>query len=320
MRIFIAGATGAIGRPLLPILRDAGHEVVALTRSAGKADSLRAAGATAIVGDVFDLPAVEQAVSDARPDVVIQQLTDLPHTIKLRGFRESYARNNQVRRDGTRNLVSAARRARVKRFISQSVAFLYAPEGGTIKTENDPLYHHAPDPLRESVVGLQDSERAALDTPHLDGIVLRYGFFYGPGTWIARRGAMGEMVAAGKYPIVGSGDGVYSFIHVTDAALATAAFVERGGPGIYNIADDDPAPVREWLPVFAAAVGGPKPRHVPEFVASLLIGRGVVSWQSTLRGVTNAKAKREVGWQPKYASWRQGFAEALDSQPHAVQG
>lgn len=312
LRIFLAGATGAIGRPLVTILGEAGHHVTALTRSAVKAQTLRTAGIEVVLGNVFDAAALETAVAAARPDIVINQVTDLPQTMKMDGLREAYKVNNRVRRAGTRNLVNAARRAGVSRFISQSVAFWYAPEGPPIKSESDPLYHRAPEPIGEAVAALESSERAVLEPPDLAGVVLRYGFFYGPGTWIAKNGAMATMLAKGRYPIIGGGHGVYSFIHVTDAARATAGFLDRGAPGVYNVVDDDPTPVREWLPVFAATIRAPKPQQVPEFAAALLVGRGVVSWMSSLKPASNAKVKRELGWQPQYTTWRRGFAEALD--------
>ena len=310
MRVFVAGASGAIGRRLVPKLVAAGHEVTGTTRSEERAEAIRAAGAQAAVVDVFDAERLRQAVGDARAEVVIHELTSLPDRLDFRK-QDVYEPTNRVRTDGTRNLLAAARAAGARRFVCQSIAFAYRTEGERVKTEEDPLMEGAPGPFGGGVRALHEMEELVLGAEGLEGVVLRYGFFYGPGTYYADDGTTTSDVRRRRMPVVGKGTGLFSFIHVDDAADATVAAVERGAPGIYNIADDEPAPMRDWLPVFAEAAGAGKPFRVPVWLARFVGGREVPIFAQELRGASNEKAKRELGWQPAHPSWRTGFREAL---------
>jgi 2-alkyl-3-oxoalkanoate reductase len=307
MRVFVAGASGAIGRPLVPKLVAAGHEVTGMTRWEERAEAIRAAGARAAVNDVFDTAALSAALQDARAEAVIHQLTALPDRLDFKDA-TLYDATNRLRSEGTQNLLAAARAAGARRFISQSIAFMYAPTGSMVKTEEDPLIADAPGVFGGGLRALAEMERAVLDA---DGLVLRYGFFYGPGTYYAEDGSTTADVRRRRLPVVGKGTGVTSFLHVDDAADATVAAVERGVPGVYNIADDDPAPMREWVPAFAAAAGARPPFRVPAWLARLVAGKAVTMFALESRGVSNAKAKRELGWAPAHPSWRTGFAESL---------
>jgi nucleoside-diphosphate-sugar epimerase len=308
VRVFVAGASGAIGRPLVPRLIAAGHEVTGMTRSEARAEDVRAAGARATVVDVFDADALETAMSEAAPEVVVHQLTSLPERMNFRD-KALYTGTNRLRTEGTRNLIRGALAAGAGRFVSQSIAFGYRPDGGPVKGEDDPLFDDAPPPFASGVEALHEMEELVLASGGLDGLVLRYGFFYGPGTHYGADGTTIEDVRRRRMPVVGPGSGVFSFIHVDDAADATLAAVERGAPGIYNIADDEPAPMHEWLPVLARSVGAKPPRRVPVWLAKLVAGPQAADFALTLRGASNQKAKRELGWQPAHPSWRSGFAE-----------
>ena len=311
MRVFVAGATGALGRPLLGVLREAGHDVVGMTRSEHKTALLREAGAEPVVCDAFDRDAVRDAVAAARPDVVVHELTDIPDSIDPRKFEKQFETTDRLRTEGTRNLVDAAVAAGARRIVAQSIAFAYEPGGEPAKTEEEPLFLDSPPPFRRSVHAIHELEGAVTGTAGIEGVVLRYGFFYGTGTAYAFDGSFGKAVRARRLPIVGRGSGVYSFIHVDDAARATALAVERGTPGVYNVVDDEPALVAEWLPLYAEALRAKPPRRAPAFLARLAAGRYGVYLMTGLRGASNAKAKRELGWEPRYPSWRQGFREAL---------
>jgi nucleoside-diphosphate-sugar epimerase len=309
MKVFVAGASGAIGRPLVRQLVAAGHEVTGMTRREERAEEIRAVGASAVVCDVFDADALEAAVREAAPEAVVHLLTSLPHRLDYRD-KEALAPTNRVRSEGTRNLVAAARAAGAKRLIAESVAFFYAPEGGWVKDEEAPLFLGAPPPFGSAAAALAELERQVLEAEGIEGIVLRYGWLYGPGTYYAADGSLTEDAHKRKAPVVGKGAGTFSFVQVEDAAAATVAVLERGAPGAYNVVDDEPAPMREWAPAFAAAVGAKKPLRVPAWIARLVAGPGAVAMATQLRGASNAKAKRELGWQPSYPSWRQGFADA----------
>jgi nucleoside-diphosphate-sugar epimerase len=309
VRVFVAGATGAVGRPLVAQLVAAGHEVTGTTRSADKAAALRAAGAQAAVCDALDARALGAAVAAARPEAVVHELTDLP-AVWMRDYGKLTAGTNRLRRDGTRNLVDAARAAGTRRLVAQSLAFVYAPDGDWVKDEDAPLISGAPPAVQAVVDAVRALERAVLEAPGIEGIVLRYGQFYGPGTWYAPDGSIGEQVRARRFPIVGRGEGRFSFIHVDDAAAATVAAIERGRPGVYNVCDDEPAPMREWLPAYADAFGAGSPRRVPAWLARLA-GGPMGGAAATMRGASNARARAELRWTPRYASWREGFREAL---------
>ncbi|HYH59076.1 MAG TPA: NAD(P)-dependent oxidoreductase [Thermoleophilaceae bacterium] len=310
MRIFVAGATGVIGRALVPLLLEAGHDVVGMTRSSERAAELRDRGVEPAVADAFDVAAVERAVTAARPEVVIHQLTDIPKAIDPRRMETQFALNDRLRHDGTANLLRAAKAAGARRMISQSIAFAYAP-GDRLRREEDPLFLDAPQPWRRSVEAVAALEDQTVGAEGLDGIALRYGYFYGPGTSYATDGSTAAMVRKRAFPVVGRGTAVYSFIHVEDAASATVAALDRGTPGVYNVVDDDPAPVSEWLPEYAAALGAKPPRRVPRFAARIAAGRFAVYLMTQLQGATNEKAKRELGWAPSRPSWRHGSGETL---------
>ena len=308
MRIFIAGASGAVGQPLVRQLAGRGHEVTGMTRTPAKAARLRELGAEPVVADALDREAVAAAVREARPEAVVHQLTAID-AMSTRNLDAAFVATNRLRTEGTDHLIEAARAAGARRFVGQSFApWSYKREGGPAKAEDDPLETDPPKHVEETLAAIRHLEAAVTGAPGLEGIVLRYGGFYGPGTGIARGGDMAEMIAKGRFPVVGDGGGVWSLIHVEDAAAATVAAIERGRPGIYNVADDEPAPVREWLPALAEAVGGRRPRRMPGFVGRLLLGQAGYVMMTDLRGASNEKAKRELGWTPAYPSWRQGFA------------
>ncbi len=312
MRVFVAGASGAIGRQLLPFLKIARHTVVAMTRSPSKAVILRALGAEPVVVDALDREAVKVAVRQATPDVVIHQLTALANVSSLRNWDEQFDATNRLRVEGLDYLLEAARSAGARRFIAQSFAgWPYARVGGWVKTETDEL---DPTPLRamsRTLAAIRYVETAVPSVPDVQGLVLRYGFLYGPGTSLAWDGQIVTMIRAGRFPIIGDGRGVWSFTHVDDAATATLAAVSRGSSGIYNIVDDDPAPVGTWLPELARIVGARPPRHIPAWLGRLALGDPGVRLMTEARGASNAKAVRELGWRPSYASWRQGFRQGL---------
>ena len=306
MRIFLAGAGGVIGRRLVPLLLAAGHEVTGTARSPERAQAIAAAGATPVVVDAFDAAALRTAVEQARPEVVINQLTALPprwEPLKP----EFYAATNRLRGEGTRNLLAAADAAGVRRLVWQSISFAYAAgDQPEVKDEDAPLALDAPPPFGEGVRTIAEMERAVVDA---GGLVLRYGWFYGPGTYNGDGGSLTDDVRRRRFPIVGSGAGLWSFVHVDDAAAATAIAVERGASGVYNVVDDEPAPLRDWIPAFAESIGARPPRRVPVWLARLIAGKmaGAMNLQP---GASNAKAKRELGWQPRWSSWREGFREA----------
>ncbi len=311
MRVLVAGASGAIGRPLLPRLLRDGHTVIGMSRSPKGADAIGALGAQPLVCDALDPDAVMSAVAGVAPDAIIHQLTALPAAIEPRRLGRQLAATDRLRREGTRNLVDAALAAGTRRFVAQSVAFMYAPAGGPVKSEEDPLYLDAPPTLAPSIEAVAELERIVRQTPGIDGLVLRYGYFYGPGTAYAADGSIAAQVRRRRFPIVGAGTGTYSFVHVEDAADATALALGRGAPGVYNVVDDEPAAVSAWLPAYAAAIGAPPPRRVPELVARVVAGSVAVYQLNHLRGATNAKAMRELGWTPAHPSWRTGFRAAL---------
>jgi 2-alkyl-3-oxoalkanoate reductase len=311
MRVFVAGATGAIGSPLVATLLRRGHEVTGTTRSVERAPPLEAAGATAKVVDALDRGAVKDAVAAVAPDVIVHELTAIPPEVNLRRFDTAFANTNRLRTEGTDHLIAAAEAAGVRRFVAQSFApWPYARRGSWVKTEEDPLDDDPPAQLRRTVDAIRYLEHATLEGP-FDGLALRYGWFYGPGSGVERTGPIADAVRRRRFPIVGSGEGMWSFIHLVDAAEATALAVERGAPGIYNVTDDEPATVRDWLPAFADAIGAPPPRHVPVWLGRLFGGELSVTMMTELRGISNEKAKRELGWQLTYPSWEQGFRDGL---------
>jgi nucleoside-diphosphate-sugar epimerase len=310
MKVFVAGASGAIGRPLVPKLVEAGHEVTGMTRSEERAERLREAGAAALVADVFDEERVRSGMAEAAPDVVVHQLTALPDRLNFRD-KSLYDATNRVRGEGTRILLDAARAAGARRMVAQSIAFIYAPEGDGVKDEDAPLLEDAPGAFADGTRTVIEMEQAVVGAGWLEGLVLRYGFFYGPGTYYAADGSSAEDVRKRRQPIVGKGTGIFSFIHIDDAADATVVAAERGAPGVYNIVDDEPARIGDWLPVYAEAVGAKKPWRIPVWLAKLVAGKEVALFTTQLRGASNTKAKQELGWEPRHPSWRQGFRESL---------
>jgi nucleoside-diphosphate-sugar epimerase len=311
MRVFVAGAAGAIGKQLVPRLVAAGHEVHGMTRNESKQAMLCDLGAVPVIADALDPDQVADAVARARPEVIVHQLTAIG-ALDLRHFDRDFAPTNRLRTEGTDYLLSAGQAVGVRRFVAQAVAGYgaYARTGGPVKSEEDPLTRTPARGTHETLAAIRHLEEAVLGARWTEGIVLRYGAFYGPGTSLTPGGEQFELVRRRKFPLVGDGGGVWSFIHVADAAEATVAAVERGSRGVYNVVDDDPAPVAEWLPALAQALGGKKPMRVPRFVGRLFAGETGVMMMTEIRGASNAKAKRDLGWQPQHASWRQGFAAA----------
>jgi nucleoside-diphosphate-sugar epimerase len=312
MRILIAGATGALGRNLLPRLVAAGHHVVGTTRSQQRARLIRQLGGEPLIADGLDAAAMRRAVELARPEAIVHEMTDLKGASDMRHFDRAFAVSNRLRTEATDHLIAAARDAGVERFVAQSFCgWPYARVGGAIKTEEDPLDAEPPQELRPTLEAIHHLERAVTRAPEIGGIVLRYGAFYGRDTGLFD-GAFVEQVMRRRAPVIGSGDGWWSFVHIEDAAAATALAIARGAPGsIYNIVDDEPAPVREWLPALAELLGAKPPRHVPAWLGRLVAGEHLVVMMTQARAGSNAKAKRELGWQPAHATWRQGFAEAV---------
>jgi nucleoside-diphosphate-sugar epimerase len=304
MRVFVTGASGAIGARLVPQLIDAGHEVVGTHNSPASSELLRTLGAKPVMVDLLDPGAVRTAVLEAEPEAIVHEATALANVKFSRDMDKVAAKTSELRTKGTDALLAAAREAGVRRFVAQSVASFsrYAREGGPIKSEDDPLDPTPPAKFRRSAAAMVYLERAVTD---FGGIALRYGAFYGA----ANDGTL-EPVRKRQFPIVGDGGGIWSWIHLDDAAAATVLALEHDGPGIYNIVDDEPAAVREWLPVLAKAVGAKPPRRFPVWLARLLAGEVVVVMSTEARGASNANAKRELGWAPRYPSWRTGFPAA----------
>ena len=308
MRVFVAGAAGAIGKQLVPRLVAAGHEVTGMTRSESKRVLLSQLGAVPVIADALDPHEVDDAVAAARPEVIVHQLTSIG-PLDTRHFDRDFALTNRLRTEGTDYLLSAGHAVGVRRFVAQSVAAygMYARSGGPVKTEADPLEATPVRDMRETLAAIRHLEDAVLRAEWTEGIVLRYGAFYGPGTSLAPGEEQFELVRTRKYPLVGDGGGVWSFIHVADAAEATVAAIEHANRGVYNVVDDDPATVAEWLPALAKTLGAKTPRRVPRFIGRLFAGEAGVMMMTEIRGASNAKAKRELAWRLVHPSWRDGF-------------
>ena len=303
MKIFVAGGTGTIGRPLIAKLLAKGHALVALTRSPEKAQALVQQGVEPAIADVFDTEAVKAVVSRAQPEVVIEQLTALPKTYTPESMNASAALNNRIRLEGGANVLTAALAAGVRRYVRQSIAFWAIPGPG-LADENTPLAFDASPAVVAGVREVAEVERRLLGNPNVEGIALRYGFFYGPGTWFNPDGDVARQVRQRQLPIIGNGDGVWSWLHIEDAAIATVAAAERGNPGIYLIANDQPLPVREWLPAFAQWLNAPLPPQVSvEDALKEDGGTDAVYYGTQMRGVSNAKAKRELNFRPRSLEW-----------------
>jgi 2-alkyl-3-oxoalkanoate reductase len=314
VKIFFAGATGAIGRRLLPLLTSGGHQVIAATRTKGKFDSLRAAGAEPVVVDALDRDAVMQVIGSTRPDTIVHQMTALAGLRSLKNFDQEFAPTNRLRTEGTRHLLAAARAMGIRRFVAQSyTGWPNIRVGGRIKTEDDPLDPNPPQAARRTFDAIRQLEAMVSGPSGITGIVLRYGSFYGPGTSFAPDGDICQLVRQRRFPIFGDGAGVWSFTHIDDAAKATALAIERGPSGIFNIVDDEPAEVSVWLPELAKTLGAKPPYHLPAWIGRLMIGEAGMSIMTTARGSSNAKAKRVFGWHPMYPSWKDGFRAMMAS-------
>lgn len=306
MRVLVVGATGTIGRQLVPQLIAAGHQVSATTRSPGKVDSLRTAGADPMVVDGLDGAAVGEAVAKAEPAAIIYEATAIPADLNFRKFDQTFAATNELRTTGLDHLLAAAAAQGVPRFIAQSYGgWPYARTGGPVKTEEDPLDPDPPAGQRTGLAALRHLEDAVTAA---NGLALRYGNLYGPGS----SEIMVRLLRRRRVPIIGDGGGVWSFLHVTDAAAATVAALQTGAPGVYNVVDDEPARVSEWLPVAARGAGARPPLHVPAWLGRLAAGAVGLSMMTQIRGCSNAKAKAELGWQPIWPTWREGFVHGLD--------
>jgi nucleoside-diphosphate-sugar epimerase len=312
MKVFVAGATGALGQQLVPQLVARGHEVVGMTRSAGKQDLVRSLGARPVVADALDPDQVAQAVAEAEPDVIVHQMTALSGDFDMRHIDRFFDVTNRLRTEGTDHLLAAGRAVGVKKFVAQSYAgWPFARVGGAVKTEKDPLDPEPAKALQVALDAIRHTEDAVTGAGWTIGIALRYGGFYGPGTGMSIGGDQAQLIEKRQWPILGDGGGVWSFVHIADAATATVEAIEHGERGVYNVVDDEPAPVREWLPAIAEALGAPKPRRVPRWLGRLLAGEAAAVMMTESRGASNEKAKRELGWRPRYPSWRQGFADGL---------
>jgi nucleoside-diphosphate-sugar epimerase len=308
MRVLVVGATGVIGSRLVPQLLARGHEVTGTSRSAAKAPELRAMGAEPVALDVLDAEATRKVVAATGPDAIIYQATALAGVRFGRSLDKAFAPTSRLRTEGTGNLLAAARETGVRRFVAQSFAsYRYARVGGLVKTEDDPLDPDPPAMARQANAAMKYLDTTVTEA---GGIALRYGGFYG-----AAKDPMVDMVRKRMFPLIGNGAGITSFIHLDDAAAATVLALEHDGPAIYNIVDDEPAPASEWLPALAQAVGARPPRRIPTWLATLVAGKGMVMISAEGRGASNAKAKRELGWTPRYPSWRQGFSASYPPPP-----
>ncbi len=309
MRVFVAGAAGAIGRPLVDRLVAEGHSVVGTTRDEARAQALRAQGAEAAVLDALDAAALRAAVLAAEPEVVIHQLTALPAEADPKLMAAGLALTNRLRRETVPTLLAAATEAGARRALVQSIAFVTRPNGTPVHDEDAPLYLDAPEQFRDNIAAVRDLEAATTGATAIEGLVLRYGFYYGPSTWYAKDGTMGDLIRKRRYPIIGGGEGHMSFVHLDDAVEATVRALDRGAPGIYNITDDTPATSREWLPETARLLGAKPPRKVPAWLARRLAGDALVYYSTTLPGNANGRARAALDWAPR--PWRDGFAEVF---------
>jgi nucleoside-diphosphate-sugar epimerase len=312
MKIFLAGASGAIGRRLMPELVAAGHEVVGTTRSTEKTKQLAELGAQPVVLDALDERSVLAAVRSAEPEIVIHELTALGDVTSIRNFDKAFATTNRLRTDGLDYLLRAARAAGARRLIAQSyTGWPNERAGGPVKTEEDPLDPHPPKTMTKSLAAIRHLEETVNRADDIEGVVLRYGGLYGYGTPFAEGGEYVKLIRKRRFPIVGEGTGISSFTHLDDAAAATVAALDRGAPGIYNVVDDEPAPAAEWLPYLTHVLGAKPPHRVPVWLGKLAAGEAIATMMTESRGSSNAKAKRELGWKLRYPSWRDGFRHGL---------
>jgi len=312
MRVFVAGASGTIGRRLLPMLVEAGHEVVGATRSRAKASELAELGVRQVVVDGLDEQGVLATVRKAKPEVIVHQLTALQGVTNLRRFDDAFASTNRLRTEGLDYLLQAARAVEARRLIAQSyTGWPNIREGGPVKTEDDPLDPMPLPSMAKTLAAIRHLEETLSGAEDIEGVALRYGGFYGYGTSLGEGGEHMRLFMKRRFPIIGDGAGIWSFTHIDDAASATVAALEHGEPGVYNVVDDEPAPVSEWLPHLAQTLLAKPPRRLPVWLGRLVAGEAVVLMMTEIRGSSNAKAKRELGWQPLYPSWRAGFRDGL---------
>jgi nucleoside-diphosphate-sugar epimerase len=316
MRVLVAGAGGVVGRSLLPVLIKAGHTVFGMTRSANRRGLVASLGAEHIAADALDRQTVLREVARVRPEIIVNELTAIPPAINLRKFEEQFALTNRLRTEGTDHLLEAALASGTRRLIAQSYAgWPYARVGGPVKTEDDPLDPNPPQVFRSGLAAIRRLESTVPQARGIEGIVLRYGSFYGPGT----SGAwMLDQIRKHRLPIVGNGGAVWSFIHIDDVATATLAAVEGGKPGLYNIVDDDPAPVSVWIPELAKMVGAKPPMHVPSWIARFMVGEAGIIMMTEARGSSNQKAKAALGWAPRWKSWREGFRHEAELEQQKI--
>jgi len=313
MKVFVTGGTGALGKFLLPQLLENGHEVVALTRSADKAELIERTGVTSVIADPLNKQQLTAAVRRAEPEVIIHELSALSGVGNFRKFDQEFALTNRFRTEVTDTLLAAARTIGTRRFIAQSFCgWPYAKKGGPVKTEEDPLDPKPPESFTKTLAGIRYLEEKMRSTTFLEGVALRYGTFYGPGNSIGKGGAVYKTVRRRQLPIIGGGGAIWSFIHTMDAARATVAAISHGAPGVYNIVDDEPAKVSVWLPALARAIGAKPPYKIPHWLGELLVGKAGVAMMTQIRGCSNAKAKQELNWKPVYSSWRVGFVDGLE--------
>jgi len=316
MKVFVAGATGSVGKRLVPLLVASGYDVVGMTRTKANEAWIRRVGAEPVIADGLDRTAVMQAVMRAEPDVIIHEMTGLTGIKSLKKFDQEFELTNRLRTEGTDYLLEAARAVGARRFIAQSYGnWNYERAGSLVKTEDDPLDPTPPANQRKTLEAVVYLENAVVGASEIEGIALRHASHYGPGTSLALDGDFVELVRKRKLPVIGDGGGMWAFIHVDDLAQATVAAIERGAPGVYNIVDDEPVAARDWIPALAEAVGAKPPRHVPVWLGKLAVGEVGVSMMTQIRGTSNAKAKRELGWKPRYASYRDGFRLGLGDLP-----
>jgi nucleoside-diphosphate-sugar epimerase len=316
MRVFVAGATGAIGRPLVTRLLAAGHEVSAMTRSPERAAALRGRGVEAVVCDAYDADGVHRAVTDARPEVVVHQLTDLPQKIDPRRYAAAIAGTNRLRRETGPTFVRAARDSGARRLVVQSIAFALKSQGAWAHDETAPLATDAPGAVGDAGQAVAELEETVTGAEGIEGVILRYGFFYGPGTAYGPGGGTSEEIARRRFPVVGKGTGRFSFVHIDDAADATVLALDRGAPGIYHVTDDEPVAARDWIPAMAAVMGAKPPRRVPLWLVKLLVGPLALQFAES-RGALNAKARHELGWTPAHPTYREGFPAVFRAGPQA---